>query len=82
MSLAAKSAEPVALHRLLTYPAAVPARGSAQRAGVKRIVVSVEQGLFDRVAMLAAASRVPFAEAVRQLLERGLEPDPPGRRRR
>lgn len=50
------------------------AKGTLARgARHKRIVVAVEPQLFDRVAYLAAASGVPFAEAVRQLLDRGLQ---------
>ena len=65
-----------ALQRLLSRPATHAARGVVEpgRApGNKRIVVSIEANLFDRVALLASASGVSFAEAVRQLIERGFE---------
>lgn len=59
--------------RRLYAPPVAPARGSGQRPGVKRAVVSLEAETFDRIAMLAAASRVTFAEAIRQLIEKGLD---------
>lgn len=78
MSVSASSA----LQHLLHAPALKPARGSVRSPDVKRIVVTIDAGTFDRMAMLAAASRVSFAEATRQLLERGLEDSGVPRRRR
>lgn len=63
-----------AIRRLLDRPApALPAQGVSQGRSMKRIVVACEPALFDRINLLAAASGVPFAEAVRQLLERGID---------
>jgi hypothetical protein len=62
-----------AIRRMLDRPAAMPAAGVMEPGrGFKRIVVACEPALFDRVNHLAAASGVSFAEAVRQLLDRGL----------
>lgn len=62
-----------AVRRLLDRPATLPAQGVINGRSHKRIVVACEPALFDRVNMLAGASGVSFAEAVRQLLERGLD---------
>jgi hypothetical protein len=70
------------LSRLLAFPAPPPARGTTERKGVKRIAVTLDEGLFDRIAMLAAASRVPMAEALRQLIVNGLNEHVAPRRRR
>lgn len=70
-----------ALHHLLRTPSSHPARGTASSRDVKRIVVTLDVATFDRVAMLAAASRVSFAEATRQLLVRGLNAGQAPRRR-
>jgi predicted NAD/FAD-dependent oxidoreductase len=59
------------LQPLLQAPPVRPVRGSPQGSG-RRIVLKLSAGTFDRVAMLAAASGVSFAEAVRQLIARGL----------
>jgi hypothetical protein len=62
------------LQRLLAGPTGTLARGSQRGTApdTKRCVVSLDAATFDRIAMLAAASRVTFAEAVRQLLAAGL----------
>jgi hypothetical protein len=64
-------------------PAVAIARGFAdprQRAGSRRIVVTIDAAGFERVRVHAAAAGIPFAAAVRQLIERGLaaapEPQP------
>lgn len=47
------------------------------RAGVRRIVVTVDEDLFERLRARAVGRRVPMAAAVRHLLERGLAKDAP-----
>jgi len=69
------------LGHLLSAPPGGQAKGSIQN-GRKRIVIALDTHLFDRVSMLAAASRVSFGEAARQLIERGLDDPLPERRRR
>jgi hypothetical protein len=64
-------AQPDALQVLLTRPLSPRARGTRQGAG-RRIVLKLDDATFERVSLLAAASGVPFAEAVRQLVVRGL----------
>ena len=62
------------LKRLLAGPAATVARGTQRVTdGSKRCVVTLDAPTFDRIAMLAAVSRVSFSEAVRQLLLGGLD---------
>lgn len=61
------------LRRLLAGPGATLVRGSQRHTSSnKRCVISLDPVTFDRIAMLAAASRVTFAEAARQLLAIGL----------
>lgn len=62
---------PLELQNLLSAPPVHPARGSPQGQG-RRIVLKLDAGTFERVSLLAAASGVSFAEAVRQLVQRGL----------
>lgn len=69
------------LSHLLSAPPGNQAKGSIQ-SGRKRIVIALDVHLFDRIGMLAAASRVSFGEAARQLIERGLDEPLPNRRRR
>ncbi len=59
------------LQALLDQPAGRLVLGSKQGAG-RRIVLKFDEATFQRVALLAAASNVSFAEAVRQLVKRGL----------
>jgi hypothetical protein len=68
------------LQRLLAGPKATMAQGSQRTASSKRAVVTLDNDTFDRVAMLAAASRVTFAEAIRQLVRSGLDAHDGGRR--
>lgn len=44
---------------------------SRHRAGVRRIVITVHEDMFARIAKRAEAEHVSFAEATRQLIERG-----------
>lgn len=68
------AAHPSILQPVLDRPDVGLAKGTLSPTGRrKRIVIAVDPPLFDRVAYLAAASGVPFAEAARQLLERGLQ---------
>lgn len=63
------------LRRLLDVPPAASARGTVKpgRPHIKRCVITLPAVTFDRISMLAAASRVSFAEAIRQLVERGFD---------
>jgi hypothetical protein len=63
------------LRRLLAGPTGTLARGSQRGTtpNIKRIAVSLDAATFDRIAMLAAASRVTMAEALRQLISAGLD---------
>lgn len=70
LSAAKETIEPLGAR--LEAPPAKPARGTADRAGAKRIVVSLDPITFDHVALLASVSNVAFAEAVRQLIRTGL----------
>jgi hypothetical protein len=47
------------------------------RDGTKRIAVTVDDDLFERVRNFATAGRISFAAAARQLIERGLLAPPP-----
>jgi hypothetical protein len=67
------------LKRLLAGPKAAMAQGSQRTTRTKRAVVTLDNDTFDRVAMLAAASRVTFAEAIRQLVREGLDAHEGGR---
>jgi hypothetical protein len=62
----------------------LPARGMADRPGTKRIVVAVDDEIFDRINLLAGALQIKFAEATRILLDRGLTvlAAPPPKRRK
>lgn len=62
------------LKRLLAGPTGTLARGSQRGTATdtKRIAISLDATTFDRIAMLAAASRVTMAEALRQLIASGL----------
>lgn len=46
-----------------------------QRAGVRRLAITLDDATFDRVRGHAAARRISFAAAARELIERGISVD-------
>lgn len=51
-----------------------PASGTIDGAGRKQIAVRFTSSEFDRIAKLAYENKTSFAEQVRRLIKRGMEP--------